>query len=211
MATTCPTTSSSTTSAPTTSNNMATTARMSTNSSREDFDDEAGRNTSTRTLVGDATERPPPMQTMKPSTAQTRLKRSMESVSSSDSSSSVTSTLSAFGEPTTKKKKTKRPPLEPTEKHLKIRAAVDTGAKWELDLEKVHGLTDEEACVVVSIATQNLSLEKFPPSLKGYNQDFVMLAREGWKHLKEINRLSELYPECGNQARVDGVWKMFRE
>jgi hypothetical protein len=32
---------------------------------------------------------------------------------------------------------------EPTENHLKIRAVVDAGRKWELDLERVHGLSDD--------------------------------------------------------------------
>ena len=35
------------------------------------------------------------------------------------------------------------------------------------------------------------------------------LAREGWKTLKEVDRLVKLYPECGNQDKIDGKWVMF--
>lgn len=92
---------------------------------------------------------------------------------------------------------------------MEIRAVVDAGSQWELDLEKVHGLTDEEACVVVAIATKHLSRDEFP-SLNG-NTSYIKLAKKGWELLKEVNRVQNLHLQCNNQAEVDGVWKMFRE
>jgi hypothetical protein len=133
-----------------------------------------------------------------------------ESFPDSNTSAASTSSKSAKSNSQKKKRKSARPALEPTETHLKIRAVVDAGAQWETDLEEVHGLMDEEACVVVSIATKHLSLDEFPSSLKG-NQSYIKLARAGWVHLKELNRLMKLYPECTNQSRVDGVWKIFRK
>jgi hypothetical protein len=88
--------------------------------------------------------------------------------------------------------------------HLKIRAVVDAGRKWELDLEEVHGLTDEEACVVVSMSAQYYK-DTFPPT-KG--DRFLELAKDAWKHVKELDRLNTLYPECGNQTSINGEWIM---
>ena len=46
------------------------------------------------------------------------------------------------------RKRQKKAPM-PNETHMKIRAAVDAGDNWELDLERKHGLSDMEACVCV--------------------------------------------------------------
>jgi hypothetical protein len=62
-------------------------------------------------------------------------------------------------------------------------------------------------CVcVLSIVAKHYLQDEFPPS----NVDrFVELAREGWKHSIELDRLMKLYPEeCGNQTNTDGVWSM---
>eukprot|EP00543_Licmophora_paradoxa_P003278 CAMPEP_0202443344 /NCGR_PEP_ID=MMETSP1360-20130828/2647_1 /ASSEMBLY_ACC=CAM_ASM_000848 /TAXON_ID=515479 /ORGANISM="Licmophora paradoxa, Strain CCMP2313" /LENGTH=175 /DNA_ID=CAMNT_0049059017 /DNA_START=163 /DNA_END=687 /DNA_ORIENTATION=- len=175
---------------------MATTAPMSTNSSKGDYSGEAGRNTST--LAGDATAKRSFELTTKPSSSQMNLKDSTELESSSDSNTSVTSTSSVYA-----KKKRKKSKKKPTENHLKIRTAVDAGDKWEFDLEREHGLTDEQACVCVSIVGQNLQEDEFPPS-KG--DRIVELAKEGWEHLREVDRLTKLYPECGDQTNIDGEW-----
>jgi hypothetical protein len=34
------------------------------------------------------------------------------------------------------------------------------------------------------------------------------LAEEGWKQMKELRRLMELYPECGDQTNINGEWIM---
>ena len=122
--------------------------------------------------------------------------------SSSDSSTSVTSTSSVCAPEKKKRKKTEK---RPTENHLKIRAAIDAGDKWELDLERVHGLTDEQACVCVSVVGQHLHEDEFPPA-KG--DRIVELAKEGWEHLREVDRLTKLYPECGDQTNINGEWIM---
>jgi hypothetical protein len=46
-----------------------------------------------------------------------------------------------------------------------------------LDLEKVRGLTDEEACVVVAIATKHSSRDEFP-SLNG-NPSYIKFSQKG--------------------------------
>jgi hypothetical protein len=62
--------------------------------------------------------------------------------------------------------------------HLKLRAAMDDGEKWEFDLERVHGLTDEEACICVSIVTKHLNDDKLPPS---NGNRFIQLAKKDGK------------------------------
>jgi hypothetical protein len=89
---------------------------------------------------------------------------------------------------------------------LKIRGAIEAGGKWEDDLESVHGLSDEEACVCVSIMLKHSRKDVFPPPCEGNR--FEELARDGWVLLKEVRRLRKKYPDCGDQARIDGVWKM---
>ena len=159
MATPCPTTSFNTTSAASTSRTMATTALTSINSSAEDCVEEGGRNTST--LVGDEVGCQSTKHTPPPISSQIKPKRNMESASLSDSSISATSSSSRCA----KKSKTSNGRLQvPTENHLKLRKAIDAGETWEFDLEQVHGLTDEEACVCVSIVTKHLHDESFPPS-----------------------------------------------
>ena len=91
---------------------------------------------------------------------------------------------------------------------MKLRKAIDAGEEWELGLEQVYGLTDEEACVCVSIVTKHLHDESLPPS---NGNRLIELAQEGWKTLKEVDRLVKLYPECGNQDKIDGKWVMFDE
>jgi hypothetical protein len=143
----------------------------------------------------------PTPQTSMQTLPQTNSKRSMESACSSDSSSSVTSNSSKCDNNKKKKRKSK----EPTENHLKLRAACDAGSEWELDLEEVHGLTDEQACVVVSLMAPHLKNDVYPPS----NEDPLMKhAEEGWKLLKETRRLMELYPDCDDQTCINGGWKM---
>jgi hypothetical protein len=188
----------STTSASTSSKITAMTARTSTNSLKDDCSDEAGRDTSA--LVGDQPAKRFMKSGSKAMPSQQSLKHTMELASSSGSSSSDTS--SSFK--SAKRKRSKREKI-PTKNHLVLRSAIEAGGNWELDLERVHGLTDEEACVRVSILAKHCQKDVFPPS-KGNR--FVELAREGWKHWKEADRLMKLYPECGNQTKIDGIWIM---
>ena len=84
---------------------------------------------------------------------------------------------------------------------------IDAGSKWELDLEKVHGLTDEEACIVVSKVARYGNEDTFPDA----NGDrFMELAKEGWKYSRElpVARLHKLYPECTDQTCINGEWVM---
>jgi hypothetical protein len=78
-----------------------------------------------------------------------------------------------------------------------------------LDLEEVHGLTDEEACIVVAIATKHLRYEEFPSVLKG-DLKFITFAKEGWKLMKEACRVRNAYPKCRKQTFVNGVLKMYQ-
>jgi hypothetical protein len=166
-------------------------------SSNDGCSDEAGRDTST--LVGDAAAKRSCKPGLKATTSQTSSKRNMELASLSDSNSSGTSSFSKSA----KHKKSKREKI-PTKNHLLLRAAIDAGENWELDLERVHGLTDEEACACVSILAKHCQKDVFPPE----GSRFVKLAREGWKHWKEAKRVRKLCPGCGDQTKIDGVWIM---
>jgi hypothetical protein len=138
-----------------------------------------------------------------PTSLQTKQKRSMDSASSDDLSISGTSSSSLSA---TSKQRKKRKKREPTKNHLTVRATIEAGEKWELDLERVHGLTDEEACICVSIACRHLNDEKLPPS---NGSRFSELAVEGWKTMRELDRLMKLYPDDLNQDKVDGEWVIF--
>jgi hypothetical protein len=130
------------------------------------------------------------------------LKLGTEFESLSDLNTSDTSNSFKYAKKKIKKRKKNK---EPTENHLKIRAVVDAGREWELDLERVHGFTDEEACVCVSIVAKYLPKGKFPPS----NGDrYGKHAEEGWGYVKELRRLKKLYPECSNQTSTNGEWTM---
>jgi hypothetical protein len=83
---------------------------------------------------------------------------------------------------------------------MAIRAVVDAGGQWELDLEKVHGLSDEEACVVVAMVTKQLPHDEFPTSLKG-NPSYISHAKKGWEILKELRRVKKLHSQCTNQTK----------
>ena len=169
-------TSFNTTSAPSTSRTMATTALTSINSSAEDCVEEGGRNTSS--LVGDETGCQSTKHTPPPISSQIKPKRNMESASLSDSSISATSSSSRCA----KKSKTSNGRLQvPTENHLKLRKAIDAGERWEFDLEQVHGLTDEEACVCALIVTKHLHDESFPP---WNGNQLTKPVQEGQKTLK---------------------------
>ena len=146
-----------------------------------------------------------------PTTLPRSSKRNLEMGSLSDSTSSDTSNSTECASKKNQNKKdktqTKRKKLKkiPTENHLMIRKVIDAGSKWELDLEKVHGLTDEEACIVVSKVARYGNEDTFPDT----NGDrFMELAKEGWKHCRELARLHKLYPECTDQTCIDGEWVM---
>jgi hypothetical protein len=181
-----------------------TTVAKSTNSSiNEDCFEEAGCTTST--LAGGETAGPSTKHTLPPTSSQTNVKRAMEESYSTDSSTSDKSSSSLSA---TRKQRKKIKKREPTINHLELRDAMDAGEKWEFDLERVHGLSDEEACICVSIVTKHLNEDKLPPA---NGNRFIELAGRGWKTLKEVDRLVKLYPECLNQAKMEGGWVMFAE
>jgi hypothetical protein len=126
----------------------------------------------------------------------------MGSESSSTSSTSVILSSSKFDK---KKSKKQRKEKKPTENHLKVRAASDVCSKWEDDLEEVHGLTDEQACEVVSLMASHLQKDEFPP---GSDDPLMVHAKEGWKYMKEVKQLAELYPEFLDQTFMNGEWVM---
>lgn len=200
----CRTTSCSTTSTPTISNNLGMTEAAFINISGGDCEHEAGRGTST--IAGDATTNRSGQQRSTPTLSQMRSKRGMESVYSSDSSTSVTSSSSKSANKKKKKKKKLKTNKAPTENHLKLRAAVDAVDEWEADLEKKHGLSEEDACVCVSKIAPYVKKSTFPSPTNG--DRLMELAKEGWKLMNELHRLIELHPECGDQTKINGEWIM---
>jgi hypothetical protein len=161
---------------------MVTTDRTSTNTSRDDCVDEAGRSTSTS----------------KPS-----LKHTTTPCRGSCRSALRTWCFHQTRVPAP-------PPVHPGA----LRRRKARGAKRKSRLRTTSRfapsgcwpqmgiLTDEQACVVVSMAAQYYK-DKFPPT-KG--DRFLGLAKEGWKHAKELDRLNTLYPECDNQTSINGEW-----
>jgi len=136
---------------------MATTARTSTDLLGGSLVNKTGQDTSTR--VGDAPTELSAKPKLMPTTSQESLKRSMELESLSDSNTSDSSTSSKYAK---KKSKMGKKEKVPSEGHLKIRAAVDACDRWEWDLEEAHGLSEEVACMVVSILSKHVSRDAFP-------------------------------------------------
>ena len=132
-------------------------------------------------------------------TLPTTSKTSMESESSDDSSTSGISISSKCA----RKKQKKRDNL-PTEGHLKIRAVVDAGSAWELDLERVHGLTNEEACIVMSKMAPYVNQDTFPENTSG--DRFMDFAKQGWEHMRKLKEIRKKYPEWRYLTCVDGKW-----
>lgn len=111
-----------------------------------------------------------------------------------------------------KKKKKKNSVPIPNKNHMKVRAVVDAGSKWETDLKDVHGLSDEEVSMVTGIATKYYNADTFPAfdSEATRGIDFYRaLAKPGWHHLKEVKNISLQFPrESGEQTCINGTWKM---
>ena len=84
---------------------------------------------------------------------------------------------------------------------------MDAGSAWELDLERVHGLTDEEACIVMSMVARYTNEGTFPTPKDGDDR-FMEFARQGWKYMQDLKALQKGYPECDDQTCIDGQWKM---
>ena len=144
------------------------------------------------------------MSSTMPSHLLTRTKRSTESESFSISSTNVIS-HSSKSDTSKRRAKKHRKEKKPTEIHLNIRSVADAGRKWETDLEEVYGLTDEQACIVVSLMARHLEKDEFPPS----DDPFMVHAKEGWKLMKESIRLAALHPEClADQTFMNGEWVM---
>jgi hypothetical protein len=108
-----------------------------------------------------------------------------------------------------KKKKARKKAPTPNKRHMELRAAIDAGGKWELELETKHGLSDFEACVCVGLVAKYQKQDAFPDSESGVNKQFVDFARKGWQLMKELDKLLKKYPqEAGEQSTINGVWKM---
>ena len=67
------------------------------------------------------------------------------------------------------------------------------GEKWELDLERVHGLTEAESCECSSRAGKYLYCDEFPED--AVNKNLFPHAKEGWIILKEADRLARNHPK----------------
>ena len=81
-----------------------------------------------------------------------------------------------------KKKRRKKYLPVPNEIHMKIRAAADEEAKWEKDLEVVHGLAEEEVSMVMRIVMKHYNdsvFPKFDPSATRGVDFYRALAKPG--------------------------------
>lgn len=179
-----------------------------------------GKGTSTH--AGEAQESPPSKQTPTHCSLPTKFKTDGASESSIISSTNpgLASTLSDNEGEVMKRKhehdscnvrtNTKRGTLPiATAIHIKLRAAGDAGDKWWHDLERKNGLKEEDALVVYGIVTKNLHKEEFPPVCEGSKKEYFLLAKEGWRLMKEYNALLKLHPkENAEQICRDGAWTM---
>ena len=100
----------------------------------------------------------------------------------------------------------------PNEIHMKIRAAADEEAKWEKDLEVVHGLAEEEVSMVMRIVMKHYNdsvFPKFDPSATRGIDFYRALAKPGWDKMQKCKDMTVLYPREGaEQTCINGVWKM---
>ena len=102
--------------------------------------------------------------------------------------------------------KKQRKEKKPTEIHFKIRSAADGAESVKADLEEVDCLTDEQACIVVSLMAPHLEKDEFPT----FDDPLMFHAKEGWKLMKKSKRLAELHPEClADKMFMNGEWVMF--
>lgn len=188
---------------------------MSMHFSGVDFGQEAGRDTSNPVGATQASHTLLPMQTR--TSSRINSKRSTESVSSTGFSTNGTFNSSTYAKkPSKKRKGSKSPPIHaskkrrkkekvPTEKHMELRRIVEAGAKWESELESIHGFSNGDCCEILAIVARHIKKDKFPPA---NGNRFVQHAKEGWEHMKEHNRLMKLYPDCLDQTMINGEWKM---
>ena len=100
----------------------------------------------------------------------------------------------------------------PNENHMKLRAIMEKGNKWEHDLKEVHGLSEEEVAMVVGIVLKHLNEDKFPDfdstSTTGLSF-YRALAKPGWHAMKENKKLLDKCPEeSAEQICRGGVWRM---
>jgi hypothetical protein len=107
------------------------------------------------------------------------------------------------------KKKSRRVDLPvPNAIHMKLRVATDAGRKWERDLEEIHGLSDDEACMVVGLVLKHLPKDEFA-NFDPKTERFLALAKPGWHLLKTSNEVVAKHPkENGEQIFRQGVWRM---
>lgn len=112
--------------------------------------------------------------------------------------------------PPKKKNKTNLP--VPTENHMKLRANVEAGDKWEHDLKEIHGLSDEEISMVNGIVMKHYKDARFPdydPDATRGIDFYRALAKPGWRVMQKTQKLCDQYPrENAEQTRIKGVWYM---
>jgi hypothetical protein len=77
---------------------------------------------------------------------------------------------------------------------MKLRVATDAGRKWERDLEEIHGLSDDEACMVVGLVLKHLPKDEFP-NFDPKTERFLALAKPGWHLLKTSNEVVAKHPK----------------
>jgi hypothetical protein len=95
---------------------------------------------------------------------------------------------------------------------MKLRAATEKGNNWEHALEGVHGLSEEEAAMVVGIVLKHLKEDKFPdfdPDATTGISFYCALAKPGWNAMTENQKLLEKDPqENGEQICRKGACRM---
>ena len=190
---------------------------QSTPTSPDSFERAGGKDTNTQTGGSKASPLTKHNSTVMPSP--TLLKLGGESGSSSTSNVRLSDEaeqrkdeLDGYLEAVHQKKRKRTNLPVPNETHVKCRGPVDKGDKWEHDLERLHGLAEEEVTMVIGIALKRLKEEKFPDfdadATRGISF-YRRLAKPGWESMKETQEMIKKYlKECGEQICRGGVWRM---
>lgn len=110
------------------------------------------------------------------------------------SDASITNSVSASSGSASARRINLEPgPFVETDVHRLICKVGREGDVWHGDLEVVHGLTEAESCECFSVAGKYLHEKVFPADAT--NKKLFAHTEEGWRHLKEVDRLANTHAQ----------------
>jgi hypothetical protein len=91
---------------------------------------------------------------------------------------------------------------------LKLRSLIDAYDAWEEGLKLKEKLRKSEICLCVAIVIKNIDRKSFPSDDPDFNPEHMRLSRQGWKLFCQYKAFADAHPECANQMKRNGEWKM---